>query len=261
MKRVNEIERVLVTGASRGIGRAVALRLAREAHVIAVVRRTSDARALAEISGGRIASLELDLSDRTARARLIHDAERSFGPLDGLVHAAGLGEHRPLPEVDHAQLDRHLELNVIAGFDLAQALAASLRARGAEGSLLFFSSTLAERPAPTTSVYALTKGAVSSMTRALALELAPDRIRVNALAPGVIDTDMVRAPRLQPGEVMPEGAARAARERAQLEALAALHPLGRVGSVEELADAAAFLLRARFATGTVLTLDGGLSLA
>jgi NAD(P)-dependent dehydrogenase (short-subunit alcohol dehydrogenase family) len=99
------------------------------------------------------------------------------------------------------------------------------------------------------------------MTRALAIELAPARIRVNAIAPGVIDTEMVRAPRLAPGEPMPVGEARKAREDAQIAELAKLHPLGRVGSVEELADAAAFLLEAPFATGTIFTLDGGLSLA
>ncbi len=253
--------RVLVTGASRGIGRAIAMRLSKDAQVVAIVRKDGDARALADASGGRIGSLVLDLADRSARARVIADAERSFGPIDGLVHAAGLGEHRPLEAVDHAQLDAHLELNVIAGFDLARALARSLRARGAEGSLLFLSSTLAERPAPTTSVYAITKGAVSSMTRALAIELAPARIRVNAIAPGVIDTEMVRAPRLAPGESMPVGEARKAREDAQIAELARLHPLGRVGTALELADAAAFLLEAPFATGTIFTLDGGLSLA
>ncbi len=255
------ITRVIVTGASRGIGRAIALRLSSDAHAIAIVRRNEDARALADESHGRIGSLVLDLSDREARARIVATAERSFGPVDALVHAAGLGEHRRLADVDHAQLDRHLELNVIAGFDLAQSLARSLRERGAPGSLLFLSSTLAERPAPTTSVYAITKGAVSSMTRALAIELAPDRIRVNAIAPGVVDTAMVRAPRLAEGEAMPEGDARHAREDAQIAALARLHPIGRVGTAQEVADAAAFLLNAELATGTILTIDGGLSLA
>lgn len=255
------VGRVLVTGASRGIGRAIALRLSKDTQVIALVRKTDDARTLADASEGRIGSFVLDLADREARARVVATAERSFGPIDALVHAAGLGEHRRLAEVDHAQLDAHLELNVIAGFDLAQSLARSLRERRAPGSILFLSSTLAERPAPTTSVYAITKGAVSSMTRALAIELAPDRIRVNALAPGVVDTAMVRAPRLAEGEAMPEGDARLAREDAQIAQLAALHPIGRVGTVEEVADAAAFLLHAELATGTILTIDGGLSLA
>lgn len=261
MSTAARLTRVLVSGASRGIGRAIALRLSEDAHVIAIVRKPDDARSLSDASGGRIASLALDLSDRAARARVVEHAERSFGPIDGLVHAAGLGEHRRLADVDHAQLDRHLELNVVAGFDLAQSVVRSLRSRREAGSLLFLSSTLAERPAPTTSVYAITKGAVSSMTRALAIELAPDRIRVNAIAPGVIDTAMVRAPRLAEGEAMPEGDALRAREDAQIAALAKLHPIGRVGRVDEIADAAAFLLHAELATGTILTLDGGLSLA
>lgn len=252
--------RILVTGASRGIGRAIALRLSRDAQVIATVRTDADARSLAEASRGRVASMRVDLLDRGARARLVPDSERSFGPLDGLVHAAGLGEHRLLEAIDHAQIDRHLELNVVAALDLAQALARSLRGRGAEGSLVFLGSTLAEHPAPSTTVYAATKGAIAAMTRTLALELAPDRIRVNAIAPGVVDTDMVRTPRLAPGESMPTGPARTAREEAQLRDLARLHPIGRVGRPDEIGDAVAFLLDASFATGTILTLDGGLSL-
>ncbi len=253
--------RTLVTGASRGIGRATALRLARDRPVVALVRRAEDGRSLADESAGRIVSLRADLLARAERARVVADAERAFGPIDALVHAAAIAEHRPLADVDLASVDRHLELNVIAGLELAQALAGSLRARGAPGSLLFFSSTLAERPARATSVYALTKGAVASMTRALAIELAEAGIRVNAIAPGVIDTDMVRAPRLCRGERMPEGDERRDRERAQLDALARLHPLGRLGRAEEVAEAAAYLLDAAFATGTILTLDGGLSLA
>lgn len=253
-------ERWLVTGASRGIGRAIALRLATRASVIATVRSDDDARSLALESGGRIASLRVELSDRAARARVVPDAERSFGPLDGLVHAAGLGEHRLLEHVDHAQMDRHFEVNVFAALDLVQSLARSLRGRRAAGSVLLVTSTLADRPAPGTTVYGATKGALTSMTRTLALELASDRIRVNALAPGVIDTDMVRTPRLAPGEAMPVGEARVAREAAQLAELARLHPIGRVGRPEEVAEAADFLLHAEFATGTVLVLDGGLSL-
>ncbi len=252
--------RILVTGASRGIGRAIALRLSRQAHVIATVRSEADGRSLADASQGRIASLRVDLLDRVSRARVVPDCERSFGPLDGLVHSAGLGEHRLLDAIDHAQIDSHLELNVVAALDLAQALTRSLRARRAEGSIVFLGSTLAEHPAPSTTVYAATKGAIAAMTRTLALELAPDRIRVNAIAPGVIDTEMVRAPRLAPGEAVPEGLARTAREDAQMRDLARLHPIGRVGRPEEIADAVVFLMGASFATGTILTIDGGLSL-
>lgn len=252
--------RYLVTGASRGIGRATALRLAREADVVALVRSGRDAESLEAQGDGAIVSLRADLGDRSARACLVSDAERAFGPIDGLVHAAGLGEHRPIEAVDYAQIDRLFEVNVFAAIDLVRALVVALRARRArEGAVVLIGSTLAERPASTTSVYAATKGAIAALTKNLALELAPERIRVNAVAPGVIDTDMVRTLRLRPGEAMPEGEARVLRERAQMDELARLHPLGRVGTADEVAEAIAFLLDAEFATGTVLTLDGGLS--
>ena len=128
----------------------------------------------------------------------------------------------------------------------------------AVGSVIL-ASTLGLAPAPGTSVYAATKGAVIALTKALAVELAPDGIRVNAIAPGVIETEMTRAPRLGPGEAMPVGDAYRERGDAQMRELAALHPNGRVGRPDEVAEGIAYLLSATLAVGTILVLDGGLT--
>ena len=125
---------------------------------------------------------------------------------------------------------------------------------------MVLSSTLAMRPAPTTIAYAASKAALIAMVKAAALELAPDGIRVNAVAPGVVETDMTRALRLAPGEPMPLGEEHEARVAAQLDALRRLHPLGRLGTPEEIAEAITFVLDAAWATGSVLTIDGGLTM-
>src|SRR5690606_16637015 len=114
------------------------------------------------------------------------------------------------------------------------------------------------RPAPSTVGYAGTKAALEATTRGLAKELSARAIRVNAVAPGVVDTDMVRQPRVAPGTRAPEGAERERLVAEQLEALAYLHPLGRLGTAEEVAELIVQVLDAEWMTGSVVTLDGGL---
>lgn len=236
-------DRILVTGASRGIGRAIAESLAATAQVVAVVRNETDGERLRTDSNGRIEYVLLELTNRQQRAFALQEAESRFGPIDAFVHAAGLGEHRAIADTNDAQIERLFEVNVFAGIDLARQFVHASRDRGAPGSVVFITSTLAERPAPMTSIYSATKGALVSFTKALAIELAAEQIRVNAVAPGIIDTDMIRT------------------RGDDLTSLAKLHPIGRMGHAHEVADAVAYLLRAEFATGTILTLDGGLSLA
>jgi NAD(P)-dependent dehydrogenase (short-subunit alcohol dehydrogenase family) len=118
--------------------------------------------------------------------------------------------------------------------------------------MVLVASTLALAPAPLTAAYAASKAALISVARSLAIELGPRGVRVNAVAPGVVDTEMIRAPR--PGE---DSAAAVA---ARLERLRRLHLLGRLGSPVDVAEAVLYLLCAPYVTGTILTLDGGLSL-
>jgi NAD(P)-dependent dehydrogenase (short-subunit alcohol dehydrogenase family) len=125
---------------------------------------------------------------------------------------------------------------------------------------VFISSTLALRPLPTSAVYSAAKAGMLAAMRSLALVGAARRIRANAVCPGVVDTEMVRAPRLSPGETPPTGEELERRISAQLSTLGALHPLGRLGKAEEVAEAVVHLLAAPWTTGSELVIDGGLML-
>jgi 3-oxoacyl-[acyl-carrier protein] reductase len=245
----------LVTGASRGIGRAIAeLLLARGRHVVACARDEAALAQLAQAHPGRVTTLPLDLTVSGAAAWAIDESQRRAGPLHELVLAAGVVAYAPLGAVSEAQLRAQLELNFIAPFAMLQRAGVAMRARG-QGAIVAIASTLAFRAAPATAAYAASKGALVSAARAAALELAPE-VRVNVVAPGVVDTDMVRVPR------RPVAADERAEEvvDAELEQLRLLHPLRRLGTPEDVARASLYLLEASWVTGTVLTIDGGLSL-
>jgi NAD(P)-dependent dehydrogenase (short-subunit alcohol dehydrogenase family) len=127
------------------------------------------------------------------------------------------------------------------------------------GAIVNVASTLATNPAEGTAAYAASKAALIAWTKSFALELAPHQVRVNAVAPGIIDTDMIHVLRGAEASTLPE-AEHASRLAAQLAQLAALHPLGRLGTADEVAEAVIYLLDAKFVTGTVLVVDGGLTL-
>jgi len=245
----------LVTGASRGIGRAIVeLLLARGRRVVACAR---DAQALADLEDAypdHVTALPIDLTLPGAALWAVDEAVKRAGPLDELVLAAGMVKYAPLGAVTDQLLRAQLELNFIASFTMLQHAGVAMRARG-RGAIVAIASTLAFRAAPTTAAYAASKGALVSAAAAAALELAP-QVRVNVVAPGVVDTDMVRVPRrpLAPDEQQDEVV------DAELEALRVLHPLQRLGRPEDVASAVLYLLEAEWVTGSVLTVDGGLSL-
>lgn len=234
---------VLVTGASRGVGRAVAERLlARGDRVAAVARDAPALRALVEPHGERAIAIEADLASADETLGVVARAIDGLGAIDALVACAGMARHRPLAAVDGDQIDEHLAVHVRAPILLARDLARHLDAREAEGAIVLVASTLALAGVAGTSVYSACKGAVVAATRALAIELAP-RVRVNCVAPGAVDTEMIRG----------------ARSEQSVRELAALHPLGRIGTPDEIAEATLYLLGARFATGSILVVDGGLT--
>ena len=251
---------VLVTGASRGIGRAtVEAVLARGGKVVAVARNERLLDALQASWPNRIRALPADLQDLDRIPELASRAVDAFGSLDGLVNCAGIACYEPVGAIGLESVQAQLRVNLLAPLLLSQALAVHFRARG--GSIVNVSSTLSERAAPHTLVYAATKAALNAVTKSLALELAPSGVRVNAVLPGGVETDMLRAPRLEPGETLEPGEIEA-RVTSQLAVLAALHPLGgRLGTPEEVAAVILNVLDQTWQTGSLVTIDGGLSLA
>lgn len=251
--------RVIVTGATRGIGRAtVETIVARGGRVIGIARDTDALRALAASSPDRIRTVAADLGDPSGIPHVARSAIEAFEGVDGLVNCAAIARYEHVGSIRLDSIEKQLDVNVVAPLLLCQAVAEHLRGRG--GSIVNVSSTLAERVATSTAVYAATKAALNALTKSLALELAPWNVRVNAVLPGGVDTDMLRIPRLRPGESLTESQIER-RVESQLAKLEALHPLGRLGKAAEVADVIVSVLDQPWQTGSLVTIDGGLSLA
>ncbi|CAM5606114.1 oxidoreductase [Streptomyces pilosus] len=239
----------VVTGGSRGIGAATCLRLAAEGHDVAVnyVRDADAAESVAEgvrAAGSRAVTVRADTAVEADAERLFEVAERELGPVTGLVNnAAVTGPLGRFTEVDTGTLRRVVDVNLM-GTLLCSRRAAQLMVPRGEGVIVNISSGAATLGSPNEYVhYAATKAAVDALTLGLAKELGPDGIRVNAVAPGVIDTEM--------------HAAMGAPDRARQ--VAGAVPLRRAGRAEEIAAAVAWLMSpdASYTTGTVLRVAGG----
>ncbi|MEM7434870.1 MAG: SDR family oxidoreductase [Myxococcota bacterium] len=252
--------RVLVTGASRGIGRATVEKiLAQGGRVVAVGRDEKKLEQVRALAPDRVHVVAADLGRTDALGKLADVAVDAFDGLDGLVNCAGVARYESVGAISSDAVDLQVRVNWLAPLFLSQHVAESLRGRG--GAIVNVSSTLSERAAATTAVYAATKAALNAITKTLALELAESRIRVNAVLPGVVDTDMVRAPRPGPADPPRTGPDLDAEIQAQLDSLRALHPLGRLGRPDEVADVIVGLLDHPWQTGSLVVIDGGLSVA
>ena len=236
----------LVTGASRGIGAAVARSLDRAGARVAVTAR--DRPALESVAAGLDAApvvLEADLAEVEAPADLATRAVAALGHLDILVNNAAVAARLPTVDVDAELIDRLYAVNVRAPLLLTAAL---IRALGEHrrGSVVNLSSVSGVVGTPRRAAYAATKGAVDAMTRSLAIELGPLGIRVNSVAPGVVDTDLWARNKAVPGVV---------------EGIEALTPLRRWAHPDDIADVVVFLASdaARFVTGETLCADGGMA--
>ena len=239
---------IIVTGGSRGIGRAVCTRLAADGYAIAVNYARDEAAAMAVVdqiaaSGGRAHPVVADIGDERAIEQMFDEAIRALGPLAGVINNAGIiGRVARVDEQSGADLQRLFAVNVFGSILCASAAVRRLSSRhGGLGGVIVNLSSVAARlgGAAGMASYAATKGAVESFTRGLANEVGAEGIRVNAVAPGVIETDMA-------GETLRDIARRTA-------------PLGRPGQAEEIADAVAWLVSpsASYVTGTTITVSGG----
>ncbi len=237
---------ILVTGAARGQGAAHARLLALEgARVILSDLREAEGEAAASAIGGGASFVRHDVGSETSWRETLGAVETRYGRLDGLVNNAGIAVMAGLFETDVELFERTVRVNQF-GVYLGMKYGAALMRRGGGGSIVNVSSIAGLRPNPRFFAYAGTKWAVRALSKAAALELAADKIRVNTIFPGIIDTPMLTE--AVPGlDVAAFGAAET--------------PLGRVGAPLDVATAVLFLLSddAIFITGAELAVDGGLT--
>ena len=238
----------LVTGGSRSIGRAVALAFAREGAAVAVnyVSHAEEAQsAVREIEkqGRRALAVRADTSQRAQVQAMVDEVTTRLGPIDILVNNAGVQKRVFFLELDEADWDWMLGVNLKGYFLVGQAVAARMKARG-RGKIINVSSEAAGFPAPRMTAYCVSKAGVAMLTKCMALELAPYGIRVNALAPGLTRTDINR---------------KDLEDDTFLKARLTRIPLGRVMAPEDLVGAAIFLASADsdMMTGMTLQEDGG----
>ena len=236
----------LVTGSSRGIGRAIARRLAKDGWPVCVnyyQNQEAGEKTAREIrdDGGKAIVIHADVSNQDAVKNMIKTAETELGSVELVINNAGIAGQVLFQDITDEIWNRFFDINLNGARRVIQAVLPDM-IHAKHGNIINISSIWGLRGASCESAYACTKAGLIALTRSLALELAPSGIRVNCIAPGVINTDMV--------QVLGQDV---------LRDLANQTPLGRLGTPEDIADLAAFLAsdQASFLTGQVITSDGG----
>jgi len=238
----------LITGGSTGIGKAIALRFAREGAKVAITGREQAAleeatREIAE-QGGEAMFIQGDVQLAQDVRRMVDQTLDRWGAIDILVNTAGICKPATFLEIEEAEWDRHVAINLKGTFLAGQYVARDMVRRGIKGSIINMSSVNGLAAESDQAHYNATKGGINLLTMSMALELAPYGIRVNALCPGFIETRLTRPLINNPDRIAP-----------YLKTI----PMGRVGLPEDIADAALFMAsdESRYMTGHCLVVDGG----
>ena len=238
----------VVTGASKGIGAAIAKSLGAEGAAVVVNYASSKAngeKVVKEIAGlgGNAILVQANMSKRAEIERLFAESKRTFGRLDILVNNAGIYEFSPLEKVTEEHFHRQSDLNVLGLLLASQAAATQFDAAG--GSIINISSIVSTLAVPESAVYSGTKGAVDAITRSLASELGPRGIRVNAIRPGMVETEGTHSTGIAESDM-----------RKQVEAQT---PLRRIGQPQDIAGTAVFLASddSAWLTGQTIQASGG----
>jgi 3-oxoacyl-[acyl-carrier protein] reductase len=239
----------VVTGASKGIGAAIARQLAAEGAAVVVNYASSKAGAenvVREIiaNGGKASAGHADMSKKTDIERLFAEVGRAFGSIDILVNNAGIYEFAPLDAITEEHFHKQVNVNVLGPILATQAAVKLFGPYG--GSIVNISSIVSSMAVPNAAVYSATKGAVDALTRSLAKELGPRKIRVNAINPGMVETEGVHTAGIAGSDA-----------QKQVEAQA---PLGRIGQPQDIAPLALFLASSDSAwiTGETFVIAGGM---
>ncbi|HEX3355725.1 MAG TPA: glucose 1-dehydrogenase [Tepidisphaeraceae bacterium] len=240
----------IVTGASKGIGASIALHLAAEGASVVVNYSSSKEgadRVVGEIkgNGGKAIAVQASIAKETDVRKLFADAKKEFGRIDILVNNAGIYEFQPLENVTKEHFYKHFDLNVLGLLFACQEAAKYFGPEG--GSIVNISSVVSTLAPPTASVYSATKASVDAITRSLAKELGPRKIRVNSVNPGMVETEGTASAGITDKEN---------EFRKQIESQT---PLGRIGKPADIAPAVVYLASpdASWITGETLYISGG----
>ena len=239
----------VVTGASKGIGAAIAKGLGAAGAAVVVnyaSSREGADRVVAEITGkgGRAVAVQGDVAKAADVRRLFEETRRAFGPVDVLVNNAGVYQFDPIESVSESEFHRQFDTNVLGPILAIQEAVKHFGPRG--GSVINVSSVSSTAAVPNSAVYSATKGALDAMTRVLAAELGPRKIRVNTIAPGGVETEGLHRMGILGSDLEKQ--------------MVAQTPLGRLGQPDDIAGVAVFLASdaARWLTGERIAASGGL---